>query len=282
MHGFSGAARLEAERHLVEGRVPATLDAALRTTPTYQIAPQGFLLRLPMGLAFHYQRGIGTVYERSAGVSDDEVALFFEGSVYGAIAWLNGLVPLHASAVSHDGQVYAFTGASGEGKSTLVAALTRLGMTACSDDVLVLDLADPARISAIPGPKRLKLWGDALALTSRTSARAVRPGLDKYYAAEESFAKSEPLPLKRLYFLESAADTEPGITQVAGAPRFNWLRSAYYRPDFRGALAEQSRYFEITARLSQAVDMARFSRTRDKAAFASGVAMIAADIRAAA
>ena len=282
MHGFSGAARIEAERHLVEGRVPATLEGALRITPTYQIASDAFLLRLPMGLAFHYQRGIGTIYERSGGVSDDEVSLFFEGAVYGAIAWLNGMVPLHASAVSHDGHVYAFTGASGEGKSTLVAALAGLGMAACSDDVLVLDLADPGRVSAIPGPKRLKLWEDALSLTGRTSARAVRPGLDKYYVAEESFAKSEPLPLKRLYFLECAAGTEPGVAQVAGAHRFNWVRSACYRPDFRSALAEQSHYFETAARLGQSIGIARFSRSRETAAFASGVAMIAADIRAAA
>jgi len=281
MHGFSAAEQLEAERRLIEGAVPAHIDAALRSTPTYQISADAFLLRLPMGLAFHYQRGFGTVYERASGVSDDEVALFFEGSVYGAIAWLNGLVPLHASAIAHQGNVYAFTGASGEGKSTLVAALAQRGMTACADDVLVLDLADPDAISALPGPKRLKLWEDALALTGRTSRHAVRPGIDKYYVSEESFARSAPLPLKRLYFLESLAAV-PGVTAIAGAQRFNWLRSAYYRPHFCGPLAEQRRYFETAARLSGTIGMARFNRSRDKAAFDASVDLIMADISAAA
>lgn len=279
MNGVSGAACLKAERRLVEGPVPAMLEAALRTTPTYQISRDAFLLRLPIGLAYHYQRGVGTVYERAGSVSDDEVALFFEGSVYGAIAWLNDMVPLHASAVSHQGHVHAFTGASGEGKSTLVAALVQRGMTACSDDVLVVDLAHPTEITAIPGPQRLKLWDDALTLTGRASSHAVRPGIDKYYVCEESFALSEPLPLKGLYFLESIA-AEPGLTAIAGAQRFNWLRSAYYRPHFCGPLAEQHRYFETAVRLSSLSRMARFNRSREKSAFEAGVDLIAADIRA--
>ena len=86
----AGMARLRAETGLREGAVPASLPDALTATPTYEMARDAFLLRLPTGLAFHYRRGVGTVYARPAGMTDGEVGLFFDGSVYGAIAWLNG------------------------------------------------------------------------------------------------------------------------------------------------------------------------------------------------
>jgi len=274
-----GIERLKTESRLREGPVPDALVDPLTVTPTYAISRDAFLLRLPMGLSFHYRRGAGTVYARSASVSDKEVALFFDGSVYGAIAWLNGLVPLHASAVSDGTGIHAFTGVSGEGKSTLVAALAGRGLTVCSDDVLVLDLADPTRIMAIPGHSRLKLWGDALGLTGNRSEDAVRPGIDKFYVADRMIFDPTPLPLRRLYVLESVVNADTGIAPLNGAERFTALRSAYYRPQFCSVNAAPAAYFETTARLSSAIAISRFNRSRDPGAFAATVSMIEADIR---
>lgn len=271
--------RLRGELDLREVAVPAALDDALAQAATFQISRDAFLLTLPNGLAFHYRRGAGTAYRRTPEVTDDEVALFFEGSVFGAIAWLNGFVPLHASAVWHDGEIYAFTGVSGEGKSTLASALALRGMPLCSDDVLVLDLDDPARVFALPGPARMKLWGDALALTGRASTHAVRPGIDKYYIRDVAFVELAPYPLRRLYFLESDPEAATGIVKVEGAESFNWMRSAYYRSRFFRTLVGQDTYFKATMRLGRSVEMARFNRSRDRALFETGVDAIAADIR---
>ncbi|MEO7469365.1 MAG: hypothetical protein ABIV36_20345 [Sphingobium limneticum] len=272
--------RLEEELGLREGIVPAALENSALVTPTYQIAHDAFLLTLPNGLRFHYRRGSGTVYARPAEVSDAEVTLFFEGSVYGAIAWINGLVPLHASAVVHAGRVHAFTGASGAGKSTLVAALAERGFVAFSDDVVVLDPSDPAQIVAIPGPKRLKLWSDALTLTSQQSSNRVRPGLDKFYVGESLFAARTPLPIERLYFLESAGNHPAEIVRICGTQRFKQLQSAYYRPHFCAALAEQGAYFRTITQLAHGIAMARFHRPRDIVRFAEVADLIAADLGA--
>lgn len=272
--------RLAVERELREGVVPTALDDPALVTPTYQIAQQHFLLALPNGLRFHYQRGAGTTFERPDTVSDAEVALFFEGSVYGAIAWINGLIPLHASAVVHDGRVHAFTGASGAGKSTLAATLAERGFAAFSDDVVVLDLADPARIIAIPGPRRFKLWSDALTLTGQTSCNAVRPGLDKFYVGESLFAPNEALPIARLYFLESGGNRPAEIVDISGTQRFTQLQSAYYRPHFCAAIAAQNAYFQTITRIADGIAMARFHRSRALASFAADIDVIAADLKA--
>ena len=121
-------ALLAAESALREGVVPDSLPQPIRRRHTFELAADAFLLRLPSGLQFLYRKGEGVVMQRPAAVDDLEVDVFLNGSVYGAIAWLNGLVPLHASGVVHNGKVHAFTGDSGAGKSTLVMALAAQGM----------------------------------------------------------------------------------------------------------------------------------------------------------
>jgi len=275
-----GQELLAAETRLVEGEVPSELDGALVTTPTYALSHDAFMLSLPNGLRFHYQRGAGCTYARRADTLDADIPLFFNGSVYGAIAWLNGLIPLHASSIIHRGRVFAFTGVSGEGKSTLAAALAGEGFTLFSDDVLVLDVSAPVGVVAFPGHKQLKLWGDALKLTNQTAGDAVRDGIDKFYARDVSFAGRDPAPLGVLYDLKSVATDAANIERVNGMARFNMLRAAYYRPHFCAAIAESKNFFAYTSRIAGAIDMFTFDRPRDKSKFRDNVAQLAAHIRA--
>jgi hypothetical protein len=64
-----------------------------------------------------------------------------------------GVEPLHASAIVHDGQAIALVGDSGSGKSTIAAARLREGDTLVTDDLLVLT-RDRDRLMALPGPHR--------------------------------------------------------------------------------------------------------------------------------
>lgn len=281
MTAHQSIALLAAESALHEGVTPDRLPNALREMPTFSIASDAFLLRLPSGLIFHYAQGKGVTFSRPAEVSDLEVSLFLNGSVYGAIAWINGLVPLHASAVVQDGQVHAFTGQSGAGKSTLAAALGTHGFAMLADDVLVLDLSDPEAVICLPGHKQLKLWGDALGLTGLPSEGPVRDQLDKYYTAPVGGFHGQPLPLSHLYFLSDDARTEPQFTPLTGAARLAQTRAAFYRPRFCAALTANVDLFAILSRLATKVHMIRFDRPRRKEVFAEGVAAMAAAIRAA-
>jgi hypothetical protein len=266
---------LATESALHEGATPQTLPDALKHAPTYAIARDAFLLKLPSGLAFHYQRGKGVTVSRPSQVTDAEVALFFNGSVYGAIAWLNGYVPLHASAIVHDGEVHAFTGHSGAGKSTLIAALGSKGFTHFSDDVLVLDFRNPGQIMCQPGHKQMKLWHDALALTGHERGEQVRGDLDKYFVDPAGEMASEPMPLTHLYFLEESTRSGPKLTPLMGIDRFTHGRAAFYRPHFCAALSENEDLFGILARIGGNVAMAKFNRTKRKEEFSAGIDFIA-------
>ena len=120
--------------------------------PTYEISPEAFLLRVPNGLILHYRRGEGVTASRPAGVAASEIALFLNGSVYGAIAWINGFIPLHASAVAYDGEVHAFAAPFGLWQVDASRCARQRGMTLFADDVLVLDLSDPQPDHLPAGP----------------------------------------------------------------------------------------------------------------------------------
>jgi hypothetical protein len=271
---------LDAECVTREGFTPNTLPGALKEMPTYAITRDAFLLKLPSGLNFHYRRGNGVTVSRPDAVSDLEVALFLNGSVYGAIAWINGLIPLHASGVVHNGRVHAFTGHSGAGKSTLAAALGKRDLPLLADDVLVLDLSDPDAVICLPGHKQLKLWGDALAMTGYEANGQVRKDLDKYYIAPDSGFYAEPLPLSSLYFLQDVAKEDIAFSPVKGAHRFNFVRASFYRPHFCAAIADNRDLFKTVARIAQQVTITCFDRPCRKEAFDQGVDVMAARIRA--
>lgn len=273
-------ALLAREVQLREGATPAALQNPLAAGPLYWITADAFLLQLPSGLRFHYQRGAGVVFSRPAGVPDAEVSLFHSGSVYGAVVWLNGLIPLHASAVVHDGQVHAFTGQSGAGKSTLSAALSQRGLAMFADDVLVLDLSNPAQPMAFQGHKRLKLWAESLDLVGLDGGDRVRSSIDKYYVEPPLLQRGAALPFGHLYALAHATSGEPALRRLSGAERFSMMRGAFCRPLYGAAVLRPADIHGIVSRLQSQVGLQVFDRSRARDRFDSNADFLAAAIRA--
>lgn len=101
---------------------------------------------------------------------------------------------LHASAVQRNGQVLAFVGASGMGKSTLAALLCNNGCELVTDDVLRVDLTAPvARV--YPGGVESRLRMNARQLADAAPSDAVRRTADGRLALRPRACADEPLPL---------------------------------------------------------------------------------------
>ena len=264
---------LAREAQLREGPVPSELDGTEVAEEGWAITPQSFLLRAEDGLSFLYRQGGGVIFERTPRVSDATVQLYFNGSVHGAIAWINGLVPLHASAVVHEGRAIAFTGNSGAGKSTLLAGLAGEGLSVLADDVLILDLSNPEECVAVPGHKRLKLWGDAFELVDAKRHEQVFPGMDKFFAEARPRQAAARAPLAALVFLEEGEDTS--LIPMSGSERFSALSTALYRPEYAsGAGRSRTELFELRARLARDIPMQRFLRPRERERFSESVRFI--------
>lgn len=260
------------------GEVPGDLDGTPVKGWGWAITTDAFLLRTDSGYAFLYRRGEGVIIDRAADADPAEEPLWFNGSVYAAIASLNGLMPIHASAVAHQGRVHAFTGPSGAGKSTLAAGLGRHGLPLFADDTLLLDLSDPERILCLPGHKRLKLTEQALQLTGSGCEGEVGADTAKRYASPPAGHVGEVLPLERLSLLAEGA--ECSFEPLGAGERIALLGDDHYTADLF-ALArglDRAGRFALFARLAARIAMERFERPRDPLRFAEGVAAMARHI----
>jgi hypothetical protein len=237
-----------------------------------------YLLRTISGLEYFYRQGEGITVCRGEQADPSEEQLWLNGSVYSAVACINGFMPIHASAVAHDGQVFAFTGPSAAGKSTLIAALGRLGLPMFCDDTLVLDLSDPDRVICLPGHKRLKLTPEAIELTGARPEERVAQDLDKYYATPLGGDFAMPLPLAELLFLEQGSP--PFIEPLLGSERFVRTHDDHYTAELFAAARQFDRaaLFEHRARLARQIPMARFVRPWDARRLGESVALAAQHI----
>ncbi len=258
------------ELRLRPGPIPDTLTDPVVAREGFVASRDAFILSLFGGLRFHYRRGAGIRYEVPPELETASVASFHAGSVHGAAAWMNGFVPLHASAIAWRGGVHAFAGASGAGKSTLVAALAQRGFTLFADDVLTI--APDTVPTALPGHKRLRLWADALAMTGARRCERVWPGVDKFFVDPAGSlatpAPATPLPLASLTLLDDADAIE--VAPIAGAARLIAVRDACYRPEYRLPEVRASSFTRL-AELAARVPLFRFARPRDPSRFAEGV-----------
>ncbi len=269
---------LASETRSHHGPVPRELDGIAVAPGLCLFSGGRYLLRSESGYGYLYEPGKGITIERPDGGDPNEETLWLNGSVYCAAASLNGFRPIHASAVAHEGLVYAFTGPGGAGKSTLVAALGALGLPMFCDDTLVLDLSDPARIICMPGHKRLKLTAEALDLTGAVAKQPVGAETAKFYASPPAGDVGHPLPLAALVFLEEGP--ELGWHAINGAERFARLSDDHNTQHLFVSAQRPSRaeLFAQQARMARQIAMARLVRPRDTTCFAASVELAAAHV----
>jgi hypothetical protein len=266
---------MQRETAVQYGPVPHSLSGEPLAEMSWQMLGGAFLLRGEGEHYFLYRKGDGVTVERGPDADVSEESLWLNGSVYAAVASLNGLLPIHASAVAFDGRVFAFSGPAGAGKSTLVAALGRHGLPLFCDDTLVLDLSDPERIVCLPGHKRLKLMPDAIGLTGAMPQEKVSKTVDKHYALPATGEVGVALPLGELIFLEEGP--EPAIMPITGAERLVRLQDDHYTARLFDSARKFDRaaQFAHLARLARQIAMARFVRPLDRDRFDEAVALAA-------
>jgi hypothetical protein len=263
---------IERETQVTYGPIDAGIFGFRIEPGQSHIDADRYVLRTTSGIAYFYCKGEGITISRGDETDTSEEQLWLNGSVYSAVACINGFMPIHASAVAHDGRVFAFTGPSGSGKSSLIAALGWLGLPMFCDDTLVLDLSNPDRIICLPGHKRLKLTPAAIELTGAEREERVAQDLDKYYARALGGDASTPLPLARLLFLEQGSP--PSIEPLSGSERFTRTHDEHYTAELFAAARrfDRTAQFEHRAKLARQIPMARFIRPWDARQFHESVA----------
>jgi hypothetical protein len=179
-----------------------------------------YLFRQDMGTIL-VREGREIVVDPAPGVKDQVLRLFILGPALAALLHQRGLLVLHASAVSVAGEVVAFMGRSGWGKSTTAAALYGRGHSIVADDVTAVKVETDAGFPVVfPGFPQLKLWPEAAA-ASVGDVPETLPRLDPRWDKRARRVGREfplsPLPLKRIYVLDEGEthDIKPLLPQEA-------------------------------------------------------------------
>lgn len=258
MSDETAMAVMEREIRVFRGRVPDAIAGQPVASGINRLVGNEFLLR-DEGLACFYRKGEGVTVQLDDPRMAGTLELFLAGSVYSAIAAINGLTALHASAVAVGGRAVAFTGAPGAGKSTTAASMRRAGYPIVADDTLVLDTAQQMPV-CLPGHKRLKLWPDALEMTGMAGQELVSEDYRKFFATEGGSEIDAPLPLGAIVSL--AEGRSAAFEPVRGAARIMVLDDDHYTARHRAIARGLDRAASLKdiARLANSVPVFRFTR----------------------
>jgi hypothetical protein len=227
------------------GPVPMALDGATASGPTWQMAGEIVLLRVPRLARFLITAGRDIAVEIEPGVTNRDAAGFVLGRVFGILLHQRGALVLHGAAVAKDGRAAVICGAAGAGKSTLAAALCRRGCALVADDICVVSLDASRRPMVLPDGRHLKLWKESIDQLSLAQLRglAVSESFEKYYV-DPPATRGQRSPLSAIYVLrELRPPLQAGIERLALPDA---MRTLEYETYLSGARAEAGLKPEIT------------------------------------
>lgn len=148
------------------------------------------------------RNGREMVVEPAAGVDERVLRLVILGPALAMLLHQRNLLVLHANTVSINGGAVVFLGRTGQGKSTIAAALYSRAHGIVSDDVTAIRVGNTSP-AAYPGFPRLKLWPETAASMGDDLEKLprLRPWLEKRDRRTVRGFPKTSLPLKRIYVL---------------------------------------------------------------------------------
>lgn len=204
------------------------------------------------------------------GASMRDVRLFLLGTAFGILCHQRGLIPLHANAIVVQGEAVAFAGPTGAGKSTLAAYFLSRGHQLLCDDICAVSLDDNGRPLAWPGPPRVKLWRDAVAIFGHDSERLERvvDQRDKFHLPFARDIGHAPFPLRRLYVLGThETESEVSFSRLRGASAIEAIAAQTYRGRLLADMGLRARHLRMSAALASRAEIYAASRNWGFGAF---------------
>ena len=131
------------------------------------------------------------------------------GPLLGMILHQRNYLILHASGVKIGNRACLFLGAKGQGKSTMAATLYGQGHQMMTDDVAAISFNDSGNPTLLPGFPQIKLWPDSVKSAlgdCPESFSKIHPLIEKRARPTFDGFFSKPLPLQRIYILQSGSN----------------------------------------------------------------------------
>lgn len=249
---------------VVIGEPPASLSAPLRSGVLFEAQPGEYLLEVE-GVARYYVRdGREVIVAPAAGADPASVRLFLLGSSLTAVLHQRGALVLHAGSCEWRGRTVAFAGASGNGKSTLLACLVARGGSSLADDATVILPDADGALWVQPGFPQVRLWKDAVRRLGLEAdeQRRVRTGVEKF--AMPLAGADAPRRLDAIVILGMHNGDDIRVSRVEGADAFTALRAQTRNLRVLEGLGQQHAHFAMLSRVAAAVPVWRVVRPRGR------------------
>lgn len=188
----------------------------------------------------------------------------------------SGRPVIHASAVGIAGRCAAFMGMTGQGKSTLAAALARAGYPFLTDDGLILQAEPRGGFQVAVRRPQVRLRADSEAiLTSEADRSLDNSGPKRRVSAGPTLPfQTHPLPLQSIYWLQpSSAPPETRIEILEPGRALDLILQHGFFLDVEDR-ASVRRAFEQAAAVAAAVPCFALDYPRDYEALPAVVSAI--------
>jgi hypothetical protein len=251
------------------GEVPKSLDNPLFSGVRFQTSGNQFLLTVDGIAKYYVVNGTEITIELLSNANLGEVRLFLLGSAFGALIHQRGLLPFHGSAVKIANSAIILSGLSGAGKSTLAAAFLQKGYSLLSDDVSVISLSSEHPPMVYPGYPQMKLWKDSIQKLGKdpSSYSQIRKQIEKHSIPINDSFWDQPLPLRKIFVINSSNLGELKIDSIKGIEKFSLLKTHTYRFNFVAGKEMQSNHFKTFELLARNIEVLRLTRPTGKFLF---------------
>jgi energy-coupling factor transporter ATP-binding protein EcfA2 len=264
------------------GHVPECLLSVDVTFSNGQCNANELLLNIPDVARYLLSGGKEILIDQALASNNAEVCAYLLGTVFGVLCHQRGITPLHASAIDVAGGCVAFVGEVGAGKSTLVAALSRLGHQVIADDVCFLQPDHQGVVQAWPGINRIRLWEDAMVALGLEG-----PGVEREVSGWKYLIpirpprnQTQPRRLRRVYQLHAAPDeSAASVRRIEGAAAIEVLIQNVYRLGLAEYMGYKPAAFLVCAAAGRNIEVFRFSRRKKLDALREDVELLEEHMR---
>jgi hypothetical protein len=237
-----------------------------------KVSDEGTYFHVTAKEAYLFWENVGTFIVRNGqeiiihprlNVAEAVIRLPLLGTVMASLLHQRGLLVLHASAVALNGNVVAFMGDKGQGKSTMAATLYCLGHQLVADDLVAIDFDTTCNPQVIPGFPQFKLWPEAAIALGEDPAilPQIHPQVEKRARLTFDRFATIPLPLRRLYVLNQGKF--PAIQTLQPQQVIKYLISNSYMTRFGKQFLqaqEASRHFHQCMALAKKISINSIER----------------------
>lgn len=230
--------------------------------PVVVEAERGHFLYRVAGLATYVVRdGREVSIDAVAGCNEEHLRAYFLGCVLGALLYQRKFLVLHASSVQTPRGAVVFSGQSGDGKSTLAAALMQRGYAMLTDDVTAIEINEGGVAMAQSGIPASRLWTDSAARLQypMDGAERSRISYEKFILPASKFC-SEAQPVHAVYFLTPQPRSDVSIQPIDGADRIAYIANGTYLPSYVAALGTEATHFSRALSLAKSAKFGRIRR----------------------